>query len=1461
MANLSEPRDDLARELAETRERLHQLESAASMQHQAEAALREIEAHYERLLESVNSYVFRVELDQGCAMHTTHGFGCTAITGYTPAEFEENPNLWIDMVPNADRAMVMEQIGRLHSGQDIIPIEHRIRRKDGEIRWVQNTSVPRRDAVGQLLGYDGLIEDITERKRAQEALRNREIIFPPFVENLYDLITIHDSLGWFSYVSPSATRLLGYAAEALIGLSLFEFIHPEDLSTVQAAFQKAVARVTPTLPMEYRYRHADGSWVYLESVASNLQDHFGVNGIVVTTREIPVSRRMARGFIYQDHEGKIVSANAVAEKILGLSLGEMAGRTSSDPRWRAVREDGSELPGDQHPSMVALRTGQPVRDVVMGVFNPSENAYRWIVVYSVPFFLPGETRPFQVYSSFIDITEQKRAQESLRISENRHRSLVSHMAEGVALHKVIYDENGKAIDYEIMDVNPQYERILNLAREKVTHRRGGEAYGTLEPPYLEEFSHVANSGKPYRFETYFAPMARFFDISVVSWEKGQFATIFTDITERKQMEQALRANEERFRSLVHNSYDIITLHDAQGRVTYESPSAARAFGYEPGALIGKDPFTFIHPDDLPAVQGALAQVVKRSHRGIPTEFRFQHKDGSWVHVESVASNLLDNPGINGILITSRDVSAKKAAEKAIQSILRGTSSAVGEAFFRSLVLELAAALQTRCVFVGELLSAEVRRVRTVAFCVDGKIAENVEYDLQNSPCEQVVGRSLGFFPREVCCRFPADPLLAELGAESYLGVPLFTASGVPLGLLAVIHDQPLPESERTRSLCTIFGARAGAELERLQAEKALRESEDNLRKIISLSPIGMAVTNLNGDCEYLNERFVQIFGYTRDDLPSIDQWWSLAYPDPAYRASTRLRWESSVKQAMNAGGEIGPAVRRVSCKDGTVKAIEFRTACIKSRVITLFDDVTESKRAEDALRESERRFRELLENVNLVAVMLDTQGRITFCNDQLLRLTGWDRQEILGHNWFDVFVRGSEGDQIRARFFQSIQASEIPAHYEYPIVTRYGASRLIAWDNTVLREVGGAVVGMAGLGRDITEQRSLEEQLRQAQKMESIGRLAGGVAHDFNNLLTAINGYAELLLLEIRAADPLYSGVRAIKKAGEQATALTRQLLAFSRKQLMQPKVLDLNGLIQENSNMLRRLIGEDVPLVTHFDSDLKHVKADPGQIEQVILNLAVNARDAMPSGGQLILETANVKLTEEYSWRHVSVRPGDYVMLSVTDTGSGMDAETLSHIFEPFFTTKGVGKGTGLGLSTVYGIIQQSGGHIGVHSEPGQGTTFKIYLPIVEEPVEAAESRSWLMETPRGVETVLVVEDEEMVRNLACLTLRMKGYKVLEATDGKEALRACEYDNTPIHLLLSDVVMPRMSGRELARKLIQIRPTMKILYMSGYTDNAVSHHGILDAGLEYLQKPFSPEGLIRRVREVLDSPERGTIV
>jgi two-component system cell cycle sensor histidine kinase/response regulator CckA len=1051
MSNPPESKDDLSRELAETRERLRQLESAASMQQQAEAALREIEAHYERLLESVNSYVFRVELDQECPIRTTHGSGCTAITGYTPAEFEDNPNLWIAMVPEADRAMVTEQIDRLHSGQDVIPIEHRIRRKGGEVRWVQNTSVLRRYSAGQLLGYDGLIEDITERKRAQEALRNQEIIFPPFVENLYDLITIHDPSGVFSYVSPSVTRLLGHAPVTLIGRSLFEFIHPEDLSSAQAAFQKAVVRVTPTLPTEYRFRHADGSWVHLESVASNLQDHPGVNGIVVTTREVPASRRIARGSVCQDTEGKIVSANAVAGQILGLSLEEMMGCTSSDPHWRAVREDGSELPGDQHPAMVALRTGHPVRGVVMGVFNPSENAYRWIVVYSVPCFLPGETKPFQIYSSFIDITEQKRAQESLRISENRYRSLVSHMAEGVALHKVIYDEKGKAIDYEIVDVNSQYERILNLAQEKVTHKRSREVYGTLESPYLEEFSNVASSGRPHRFETYFAPMDRFFDISVVSWEKGQFATIFTDITE--------------------------------------------------------------------------------------------------------------------------------------------------------------------------------------------------------------------------------------------------------------------------------------------------------------------------------------------------------------------------------------------------------------------------SKRAEDVLRESERRFRELLENVNLVAIMLDPQGRITFCNDQLLKLTGWDRQEILGHNWFDVFVRGSEGDQIRARFLQSIQVSEMPAHYEYPIVTRYGGSRLIAWDNTVLREVDGAVVGMAGLGRDITEQRSLEEQLRQAQKMESVGRLAGGVAHDFNNLLTAINGYAELLLLEIKAADPLYSGILAIKKAGEQATALTRQLLAFSRKQLMQPKVLDLNVLIQENSNMLRRLIGEDVPLITHFDPELKHVKADPGQIEQVILNLAVNARDAMPSGGQLILETANVKLTEEYSWRHVSVHPGDYVMLSVTDTGSGMDAETLSHIFEPFFTTKGVGKGTGLGLSTVYGIIQQSGGHIGVHSELGQGTTFKIYLPMVEEPLEAAGSRTWLMETPRGVETVLVVEDEEMVRSLASLTLRMKGYKVLEAINGEEALRACEYDNAPIHLLLSDVVMPQMSGRELAQRLIQIRPTMKVLYMSGYTDNAVSHHGILDAGLEYIQKPFSPESLVRRVREVLDFPERGTIV
>jgi signal transduction histidine kinase/ActR/RegA family two-component response regulator len=380
-----------------------------------------------------------------------------------------------------------------------------------------------------------------------------------------------------------------------------------------------------------------------------------------------------------------------------------------------------------------------------------------------------------------------------------------------------------------------------------------------------------------------------------------------------------------------------------------------------------------------------------------------------------------------------------------------------------------------------------------------------------------------------------------------------------------------------------------------------------------------------------------------------------------------------------------------------------------------------------------------------------------------------------------------------------------------------------------------------------------EEQLRQSQKMDAIGQLAGGVAHDFNNLLTAICGHSELSLKRLTPEDPLYRPLEQIKKAGERAAGLTRQLLAFSRKQMLQPKIIDLNQIVVDMNKMLQRLIGEDIDLMMGLAADLGKVKADPNQIEQILMNLSINARDAMPKGGRLTIETSNVDLSEEYSREHVSVRPGQYVMLAVSDNGCGMDAMTQAHIFEPFFTTKEVGKGTGLGLATVYGIVKQSEGTIWLYSEVGRGTAFKIYLPCAEAFIKEVEVEADDFESLEGTETVLLVEDEDVVREMATEILRDSGYHVLEAKSGLEAMILERQHSGVIHLMLTDVVMPQISGRELAEQLTPLRREMKVLYMSGYTDDAIVHHGVLEEGTAFISKPFTPTALARKVREILD--------
>jgi signal transduction histidine kinase/ActR/RegA family two-component response regulator len=433
----------------------------------------------------------------------------------------------------------------------------------------------------------------------------------------------------------------------------------------------------------------------------------------------------------------------------------------------------------------------------------------------------------------------------------------------------------------------------------------------------------------------------------------------------------------------------------------------------------------------------------------------------------------------------------------------------------------------------------------------------------------------------------------------------------------------------------------------------------------------------------------------------------------------------------------------------------------------------------------------------------------------------------------------------------------LPFDVEYRIQHRDG--RWMWWHDRAVGMEGSPGKRYAeGLLSDITERKQMEQQLRQTQKMEAVGQLAGGVAHDFNNLLTVIRGHTDLLLDHIGQTDALRRNVEQIQKSSDRAVSLTRQLLAFSRKQVLQPKVLDLNAVVVEMGKMLPRLIGENISLIISAAPSLGRVKADPGQIEQVILNLAVNARDAMSHGGKLTIETANVELDEAYAREHLTAKPGPHVMLAVSDTGCGMDAETQSHIFDPFFTTKELGRGTGIGLATVYGIVKQSGAWIWVYSEVGKGSTFKIYLPRVDEQEKADRPPKALVGIHRGSETVLVVEDNESLRQLTCEFLVSTGYTVLFAQDGSEAVRLAEQHTGLIHLLLTDVVMPGMSGHELAQRLAILRPDIRSLYVSGYTGDAILKQGVLEEGVSFLAKPFTRDALAQKVREVLEA-RRGT--
>ncbi len=626
-------------------------------------------------------------------------------------------------------------------------------------------------------------------------------------------------------------------------------------------------------------------------------------------------------------------------------------------------------------------------------------------------------------------------------------------------------------------------------------------------------------------------------------------------------------------------------------------------------------------------------------------------------------------------------------------------------------------------------------------------------------------------------------------------------------------------------------------LSKESVDEALEESEKKFRIMMEAMVNGVYICSPDFKIEYMNPVMIKMLGYN-------------AVGETCYRAIHNLEHKCTwcVYDKVRQGESVEAEV--INPKDNhnyhvTSMPIFKKNGSVSK--MTIYRDITDKKLAED----ERRRLAAVVEQTSESVIIANGRGEIQYVNSAFEQISGFTKKEIIGKN-FRIFKSDKHDDSFYKNMYDIISGGNT---WSGRITNRMKDGKLVEFDTRIspIRDGSGAIVNYVSVNHNVTQQVALESQLRQAIKMQAVGTLAGGVAHDFNNLLTTILGYAGFAKNRLKKDSDLYDEIEEIRKAGEKAAALTRQLLAFSRKQIIQPKVLLINKIVGEMQKMLKRLIREDVEIKTVLDPELFPVKLDPGQFEQVIMNLVVNARDAMPTGGHLTIETANMELDIDYFRdRGVEEKPGDYVMVAVTDTGAGMNEQIQSRIFEPFFTTKERGHGTGLGLSTVYGIVKQNDGHIWVYSEPGKGTTFKVYFPRVDAGLFHDSKEYFDEKMNKGYETILLVEDNASLLKMTKKMLTNYGYQVLTAKNGEEALEISGMHEGPIHLVLTDVVMPIMGGVNLVEQIRIKRPEIKVIYMSGYTDNSIAHYGILDKDLEFLQKPFTSKDLGRKIKKVL---------
>ena len=898
--------------------------------------------------------------------------------------------------------------------------------------------------------------------------------------------------------------------------------------------------------------------------------------------------------------------------------------------------------------------------------------------------------------------------------------------------------------------------------------------------------------------------------------------IVEDITERKRVEEQLRTTADRLKAILENAPVGIAVYDPEGRLVDPNAAYQRICGYSAEELKGKKFTDYTHPDDVAKNLQLYEQFASGELQSYEIEKRYIRKDGKIIWVRVIVSRINEQFNV-GII---EDITERKQAQEAL-----GES----ERFLR-MVIDLVPHL----IFVKD---------------------EESRYVLVNQACAEAYGTT----PLQMVGRYTSEIVSNPDYAEMFMradreviesGKPKFIPEEAirdTSGGMRFHQTNKVPFVRSTTGETALIGVSVDI-TDHKRAEQALRESEEKFRLLLNSTAEAIYGVDLQGNCTICNPACLRLLGYQApEDLLGKNMHKvmhhshanGVPYPQQECQIYTSFR-----------EGKPSHVTDEVLWRaDGTSFPAEYwsypmhKGAELIGSVVT-FLDISDRKRAEQSLRQSEERYRVLFDR-NLAAVFHSSGGKLLDCNEAMCRMFGYSREEMLALDLRTLYCDVNDRDTGQKLLYQNgyLKNNQVELRRKDGIVITVLANL------NVLHEEGRQAPGVVGVMLEITEVRRLQERLLQSQKLEAIGRLAGGVAHDFNNLLMVITSYTEMLQSRLASDDQARTDTQQVLKAADRAASLTQQMLAFSRKQMLSPKILDLNSVVDETAKMLKRLIGENIELRFAWSKPLWRIMADPGQMAQVLMNLSINARDAMPRGGTLTIATGNVSVDEGGIERRLYVSPGDYVRLSVTDTGIGISKDLQQRIFDPFFTTKEVGKGTGLGLATVYGIVKQSGGYLWVNSELGHGSCFTVLLPRVMHaivPDMPAKSEA----QPRGAGTLLVAEDEEALREAMCDYLRSLGYTVLAASSGKAALSAASEHEGRIDLLITDLVMPGISGRELSQILGGLRPDLKTICMSGYSDDAVLRQGIHEMGETFLQKPFSLGTLARKVRDTLGRTE-----